>query len=625
MLLNLNRAAGRIVSETHDASARIPHLPIAQGKMYQIAGKIRYVLRGLGILAGGLLIIAVAFAVLLPFVVDAEAIRGPLAERLSAWSGGPVSIAGPLRIGSFADLSVEASDVDLKSTAGKGPLRIVRARSVTAVIRLSSLLRGKLDFRKFVIESPHVVFRRGLTEPLRSSYGLGAVHLALALSARSPFTDVELLDPVFFFSASENGAYERVELSRVRLGKEPVSSVSTGVFVKNAPGAGDALYALDIASSRFEASFRGQCAGACQTAFGIFSLRADLGTAGGDAILAAVAPWERPEAIAVSGELHLSRTRAALDDAAISFGDHDAKGSLALDMTGVRPRLEGTIAYDTLDVTPAWTAGGEAQPSDERPLAALPLMRAGMERSPDFDLRVSAERFRAASFETGPLALALTRVQDHLSVDIASVAVAGGHATGRLDVNLGRQAVLSLRGTGSYLDAGALANALHLPLGFSGPMTLHAALTMPMTMRPPVEDLSAAAGSFSVRFPMGGSIEGDMARTIGAALAEQDLGWGFLGNSFPFTVASVDGDVNPGGIDLKVQGQSGEKGIGGSLRIAFPGGAVSGTLLASETLAPGGLDLPSVSGQTASSRKLVFSGTADAPILSSAGKPSLSN
>ena len=243
MLLNLNRAAGRIVSKTHDASARIPHLPIAQGKMYQIAGKIRYVLRGLGILVGGLLIIAVASAVLLPFVVDAEAIRGPLAESLSKWSGGPVSIAGPLRIGSFADLSVEASDVDLKSTAGKEPApncggQICQSRNPAFL-----LLRGKLDFRKFVIDSPRVVFRRGLTEPLRSSYGLGAAHLALALSARSPFTDVELLDPVFFFSASENGPYEQVELSRVRLGKEPVSSVSTGVFVKNAPGAGDALYA----------------------------------------------------------------------------------------------------------------------------------------------------------------------------------------------------------------------------------------------------------------------------------------------------------------------------------------------------------------------------------------------
>src|SRR6476646_2943223 len=77
MRLSLNRAARRIVSKTHDASARLFTSPDSQGKMPQIAGKIRYVLRGLGILAGGLLIIAAAFAVVLPFVIDAEAIRGP--------------------------------------------------------------------------------------------------------------------------------------------------------------------------------------------------------------------------------------------------------------------------------------------------------------------------------------------------------------------------------------------------------------------------------------------------------------------------------------------------------------------------------------------------------------------
>jgi AsmA protein len=590
--------------------------------MYQIARKIRYVLRGLGILGVSLFITAAACAALLPIVVDAEVIRGPLAESLSAWAGGPVSIAGPLRIGSFADLSVQASGLDLKSTSRPSPIRIGKAKSVTAVIKLSSLLRGKLDFKKFVIDSPHVVFRRGFAEPLQPSYGLGAAHLALALSARSPFADVELRDPVFFFSARENGAYERAELSRVRLGKEAVSSISTGIFVKNAPGAESAVYTLDIASRGVEVSFRGQCSGACQTAFGMLRLKAV--TAGGNTILSALAPWERPDAVVLSGELHLSRTRAALDDARISFGDHAAKGSIALDRTGVRPRLEGTIAYDTLDVTPAWTLGSEAQSIEDRPLAALPLVRAGVDRALDFDLRVSAERFRAASLETGPLALALTRTQDRLSVDIASVAVFGGHATGRVDVDPGKQAVLSLRGSGSYLDAGALANALHLPLGFSGPMTLQAALTMPMAMKPPPEDVNAAAGTFSARFPLGGSIEGDAARTIGAALSNQD-DWSLRGSSFPFSVASIDGIVKPGGIDLKVQGQSGEKSIGGSLRIAFPGAAVSGTLLASENVNPDGSEFASVPEQTAGSTKLVLSGTAEAPILTSAGRPSLSN
>ena len=211
--------------------------------------------------------------------------------------------------------------------------------------------------------------------------------------------------------------------------------------------------------------------------------------------LAAVAPWERPDTIALSGELNLSRRRAALDDAAISFGDHAAKGSLALDMTGVRPRLEGTIAYDTLDVTPAWiSASGNF--AENPPLAALPLARRETDRPLDFDLRVSADRFRAASFETGPLALALTQIQDRLSVDIASVAVFGGHATGRLDVNPGQPASLSLRTSGSQLDAKALAGAFQLPLGFSGPVMLQAVLTMPVTIRHPAEDVALQRGHF---------------------------------------------------------------------------------------------------------------------------------
>ena len=64
--------------------------------MHQIARKIRYVLRWAGILAGSLIIAVGALAALLPFLVDAEAIRGTLSQSLSAWSGGPVSITGPL-------------------------------------------------------------------------------------------------------------------------------------------------------------------------------------------------------------------------------------------------------------------------------------------------------------------------------------------------------------------------------------------------------------------------------------------------------------------------------------------------------------------------------------------------
>ena len=147
-----------------------------------------------------------------------------------------------------------------------------------------------------------------------------------------------------------------------------------------------------------------------------------------------------------------------------------------------------------------------------------------------------------------------------------------------------------------------------------------------MPLNQPVEDMSAAAGTFTIRFPIGGSIEGEVARTLSAALAEQDLGWIFRGSSFPFTVASIDGAVRPGGIDLKVEGQSGEKGIGGSLRVDFPAPLSAELFSPARTfMPPGASELKSAPTQTASSTKLVFSGTADALILTSSGKPSLSN
>jgi hypothetical protein len=170
-----------------------------------------------------------------------------------------------------------------------------------------------------------------------------------------------------------------------------------------------------------------------------------------------------------------------------------------------------------------------------------------------------------------------------------------------------------------------VATFLGQPFGVSGPASIQAALTMPLTMRPPVEDLGAAAGTFTVRFPGGGSLEGGVAPTLSAALAQQDFGWALSGGAFPFSAATIEGTVKPGAIDLKVRGESGDKGIGGWLRIAFPGAAVSGTLFASENPNPSEASaFVAAPAQPAGSTQLVLSGTADAPILSSSGKPSLS-
>ncbi len=563
-------------------------------------------------LAGVFILCAAA----LPFLIDPEAVRENLARRLSAWSGVPVTISGPFRVTSFTTLTVEASGVRLKAGPQLALLSRAEAPSLKAVIKLSSLLRGAIEFKSVTVYAPRFVLRRSSGEPAPRFPGLGTVATALALSAKNPFSEIEFIEPVFFVADGARKPFRRAEAERIKLGMTAPVSQSP------------ALLSFSVKSAGIDATFRGECDPAGLTAHGALRLAAALDSAKAKAMLTAMAPWENESRIAVTGDINWSSERVALEKATVAFGGHSASGSVALYLSSRRPLLEGTLAYDTLDLTAAWAAKAEALgKADAPPLAALPFASRGADRAIDLDMRVSADRFRAGSFETGPLALALTATRDRLSVDVAEVALFGGKASARLDVAPAQPVALSLRGSGSQFDPRALAEALQLPSGVSGPVSVQFGLTMPVTANAPLQDVKAAAGSFSARFPSGGTLEGDMARTLSAALAERDLDWGFGGASMPFAAATIDGTFRQGGIDLKIDGESGDKNIGGWLRIAIPGAAVSGALSARRSVLTSAVSPVETEAEAdpASATQLVLSGTAEAVIVSTLAKPGVPN
>jgi AsmA protein len=576
--------------------------------MYQIARKFRYVLGLLGGIATALLIAAAA----LPFLVDAEAVRDNLTRSLSAWTGGPVTISGPLRIAGFTDLSVEAEGVRLIAAPRLEPLKRAEAESVTAVIRLSSLLRGGIEFKKIVVASPRFVFNRRLPAAERVIPGLETVGAAIAISARSAFDKIELIDPVFFTAEGDRKPYRRASLEEIDL-----------AMVTPADASSPATMTIHARSPGVRAYFRGECDPAGLTAHGAFRLVVSLNEAPAKAAMARLAPWERAGGVDLSGDLNWSRDRVALERATIAFADHSASGSVALNLSNRRPLLEGTLAYDMLDLTPAWLAAAEAGgKAQARPLAALPFASRDSDRALDFDMRISADRLRAGSFETGPLALALTATKDKVSVDVAEVSLFGGKAAAKLEVEPSQPVALSISGGGWQFDPRALAEALQLPRGVSGPVTARFALAMPLTGNAPADDMRAAQGSFSVRFPSGGALEGDMARVLGDALATRDLEWGFGETSLPFAAATIDGTVKQGGITLQIDGEAGSKSIGGSLKLAFPGAAVSGSLSTKRSAGASGWFTDTVGDTTV---HLVLSGTPDALVFSPLGKAGVPN
>jgi len=545
------------------------------------------------------------FAAALPRFLDGDVARKSFVKALSTWSGGKVTLSGPLRIASFATLSVEATDVRFVDAPGLDPLLRGRAETVKAVAKLSSLLLGELEFKKFVISSPRFVLKRDASG--RAADELAAARLALTLADRSNLPDIDFRDPVFYVAERDGRPYQRIAFERISLTRPEHSSA--------------APIALSICNPGFEAVFRGTRGRNAQSISGWLSVSVADDQPLARRLLAALAPWEPASGFALEGDFIWSRKRISLDNASLSFGDRGAKGSLALDLSDESARLEGTLAYDTLDVTPMWTAArgrreAAAHTGEAGALVALPLPgNAG--RALDLDVRLSADRLRAGAFEAGPVALAVTAQSGRLSLDVAELALFGGNAIARVEIDPARPGAVSVSGTARRLDAGALAAALQLPVSVRGPATVKVGLSLPLGERAEFPKEGATSGSFALLFPLGGSLDGVAGRTLGAAMAGSDI---FTAGRerFPFAAARIDGTVNGGGVDLDVEGQHEGQKIEGKLRIALPDAAVSGTLSARRDGTPAAASFATSerNGPLSSSSKLVLSGTAAAPVFS---------
>ena len=577
--------------------------------MYELAPKFRYglkwLLRGVAVVGA----IAAVFASALPYLVEVRTVRDGLVQNLSQWSGGPVSIHGQLRMKSFTSLSIEADGVSFAATPRLSPVSRIEAKSVTAILKVQSLLRGRIEFKKVAVAAPRFVLSRRAEPSKPGNYsGLEAVSAAAAFAELSRFDRLELQDCTFLAATGERRAYSRLGAGTVTIVRSPDASA----------------YSLYVTDQGLAGSFHGTLSRAGNRAIGTIRLDVQPGHPAAEKIVAAAAPWEKGHGISIAGDLTWAGRRLSLDSATIGFDGRAAKGSLTFATRYGRALTEGTLAYDTLEWMPAGQ-GGDASSADAiKPLRALIPAAPGGEDRADFDMRISAEHFRAGTFEAGPLALALTSRPDLLSIDIAELAIFGGRIAGRLDYDPRRPNTLSVNANGSHLDWEALAGAAALPIAASGPVNLRLALEIPFKDGPLVQELKAATGSFGIVFPAGGTLDGEVSKRLSEAFPHGVSPLELISGSFPFTAASIDGAVTAGAVALKLNGEAAGNRIGGTLHIATPGGQIAGKL----TVSPGdGTDniAPASSGTSTDAASIGLSGTVAALSFSAPRSPSLSN
>ncbi|WP_037546493.1 AsmA family protein [Stappia stellulata] len=366
------------------------------------------------------------------FLISTDAARARIEAELSAWFGAQVRVGAPPRVAVLPRLSLALDDVSLRGEGWSLTDASLRAR-----LDLSALLGGTTRLASLVIENPQIriavpsearpqaamaagrALQRILRHPLTVSNGV----LRIGEASDPLLREIALRLASDGDGASVRGAFlfadQRVEAS--------LALADTAVLAGQGAGSVVASLASSLATLRVDAMAGKGGASHLSGSFDLSTsdLRGLLERFGhapvGDAALGVAR---------VSGTGSASLSALELDTARVELDGNSGEGRLALYDGHEHPRLEGTLAFERLDLSAYLPEVQGVAPDPDAPgpdWHRVPLYR--LLSRMDIDLRLSTARLVAGELETGPSAVSLLLRDGDLSVNLSETQVAGGTGT----------------------------------------------------------------------------------------------------------------------------------------------------------------------------------------------------
>jgi AsmA protein len=227
----------------------------------------------------------------------------------------------------------------------------------------------------------------------------------------------------------------------------------------------------------------------------------------------------------IKGPVEWSAQSLSFQKATMQMDGNEAQGTLSISAVGTRPTISGTLALQTLDLTryiDTWRKDAARSLIDDvmgpGPFA-LPLVR-----HIDADIRISANRVRAAGLEMGQSAASLSVKGGKLLADIAEVAYDGARGSGQLmvDTNLSPPRYV-VRGRMQTFDLARLTldNGVVIPLKGRGDVVADVSAAGETS----TELLRTLSGRLSLAMPAGGRVGLDLKALLSAAHKQPLNGW----------------------------------------------------------------------------------------------------
>ncbi len=409
---------------------------------------------GFAIGAIAFLLPLVAFAALLPYLINADPVKKHFVEELRSWTGSEVTLAGPVAIESFFSLSLNAQNVEFERFQDYPDLKSVKAGRIVARIAWTDLLLGNLDFDKVKIYDAKIRLREtdrdkavnALLSLLKTPYKTPFEALVLSncqIEIGAPGEAEERLD-IGSLVINLRQSDGRIKLSGrlAWLGEE----VALNLVTRRLPASGgdqSRSVRLNLESRLLTVDFRGK---ATPSRSWSADGEVQMSTPNADELshwLGGGFATGIPGPVSIAGALALSSEQIQLQSGTISAGTAEANGELALGIAPDAMRLEGSLAFEQLGLSEfrSWGGVGASDArSGDTPLTTLL-------RNASIDLRVSARRIVWDWLETGEAAFTLSGRSGVVSAEIARLDLFGGSLFGHVETSSSRR---DARGRGAH-------------------------------------------------------------------------------------------------------------------------------------------------------------------------------
>jgi hypothetical protein len=392
----------------------------------------------------------VAGAATVPLVVSSRLTERDVVVLLSDWAGAPVSWRGQPEIALFPTLQIAVADVAVRDGRGAGAAEVAFIPALRVSFKTLPLLWGRIEPDTVFLLEPRIAVSGQPADPAARSGG-GRGLGALFGPHGSPRPDaIVIRDGVIRYPGPHSGDVDAISEADLRLGWDEDTGTLEGRFVAHGR-------AVEIEADLEEP----------------WKLLAASGTRGRLMLSVAPArPGEAPEhrsfgpfrmegTFRLAGSPERSGVEALqIGDASFRFEGSSARGSLAVSRVGDRPRLEGLLGFERVDLTPylrAWL------PDDLAELLAQPVSARWLKLA-DVDLALAASRVDLGAVRLDETAIRLAIQDGHMSVRVAEAGLAAGEVQGDLTVSAsgsgvaarvaGRVHGVSLADAGEHLRRG---------------------------------------------------------------------------------------------------------------------------------------------------------------------------